>query len=245
LKAKLGPNGLVAVGEAGTGISLLLFGLAQEPMTATIASILAGASWITVVASLNVSAQVALPDWIRGRGLATYLAVFFGTMTIGSALWGEMASVTGLSVAHFIAAVGALVAIPLTWHWKLQTVAVIDLSPSMHWPEPIVTKTIANDSGPVMVTVEYHVDPNDRAAFLAAMDALSHERKRDGAYAWCVFQDTAKEDVFLETFYFESWLEHLRQHKRVTKADRLLENNVRRFVHAPPKITHYVASRRP
>src|SRR6185437_11430730 len=110
LKAKLGPNGLVAVGEAGTGISLLLFGLAQEPMTATIASILAGASWITVVASLNVSAQVALPHWIRGRGLATSLAVFFGTMTIGSALWGEMASVTGLSIAHFIAAAGALAA---------------------------------------------------------------------------------------------------------------------------------------
>jgi len=241
----LGPNGLVGAGEVGTGVSLLLFGFAHEPTTAAMASIIAGASWIAVVASLNVSAQVALPDWIRGRGLATYLAVFFGTMTIGSALWGELAGVTGISAAHFIAAAGALVAIPLTWHWKLQTGAVIDLSPSMHWPEPIVTKTIANDSGPVMVTIEYHVDPKDRAAFLAAMDVLSQERKRDGAYAWCVFQDAAKESVFLETFFFESWLEHLRQHARVTKADRLLENDVRRFVHGTPKITHYVASARP
>jgi MFS family permease len=241
LKAKLGPNGLVGAGEVGTGLSLLLFGLASEPTMATMASIIAGASWIAVVASLNVSAQVALPDWIRGRGLATYLAVFFGTMTVGSALWGEMASVTGLSVAHFIAAAGALAAVPLTWHWKLQTGAVIDLSPSMHWPEPIVTKPVANDSGPVMVTIEYHVDQKDHAAFLVAMDALSHERKRDGAYAWCVFQDTAKEDVFLETFFFESWLEHLRQHTRVTKADRLLENNVRHFVRTAPKITHYVS----
>jgi hypothetical protein len=97
----------------------------------------------------------------------------------------------------------------------------------------------------VMVTIEYHVDSKDRAAFLVAVDLLSHERKRDGAYAWCVFQDTAKESVFLETFFLESWLEHLRQHERVTKADRLLENNVRRFVSAPPKITHYVATGRP
>ena len=74
------------------------------------------------------------------------------------------------------------------------------------------------------------------------MDVLSQERKRDGAYAWSIFQDAAKESVFLETFFFESWLEHLRQHTRVTKADRLLENNVRRFVRAPPKITHYVAT---
>ena len=245
LKAKLGANGLVGVGEACTAVSLLLFGFAREPATAVFASIIAGMSWIAVLASLNVSAQVALPDWVRGRGLAMYLAVFFGTMTIGSVLWGETAAFAGLSITHFIAATGALLAIPLTWHWKLQTGATIDLTPSMHWPEPIVTKAVKGDAGPVMITVEYRVGPKDRTAFLIAMDALSHERKRDGAYAWGVFQDTANDDVFLETFFVESWLEHLRQHNRVTKADRVLENNVRRFVHTTPKVTHYVATEQP
>jgi MFS family permease len=240
LRAKLGPNVLVAAGEACTAVSLMLFGFAREPTIAVLASIMAGVSWIAVLASLNISAQVALPDWVRGRGLATYLAVFFGSMTIGSALWGEIAAVAGLSITHFIAAAGALLAIPLTWHWKLQTGAAIDLTPSMHWPEPIVTKAVKGDAGPVMVTVEYRVDPKDRAAFFTAIDALAHERKRDGAYAWGVFQDTAKEGLFLETFFVESWLEHLRQHKRVTKADRVLEDNVRRFVHGAPKVTHYI-----
>ena len=60
-----------------------------------LASIVAGMSWIAVLASLNVSAQVALPDWVRGRGLAMYLAVFFGTMTIGSVLRGELAAFVG------------------------------------------------------------------------------------------------------------------------------------------------------
>jgi hypothetical protein len=68
-----------------------------------------------------------------------YVMVFFGTMTVGSAIWGEIASVTGLPLAHFIAAAGALLAIALTWRWKLQTGAAIDLTPSMHWPQPIVT----------------------------------------------------------------------------------------------------------
>ena len=242
LKAKLGPNGLVGVAEAGTVVSLLLFGFAREPAIAGLASLIAGMSWIAALASLNVSAQVALPDWVRGRGLAMYQTVFFGTMAIGSIGWGEIASLVGLSQAHYMAAAGALLAIPLTWRWKLQTGAGIDLTPSMHWPEPIVSRSVQSDAGPVMVTVEYHVDPKEQAAFLTAMDALSHERRRDGAYAWGVFQDTANEARFVETFYVESWLEHLRQHKRVTVADRKLEDNVRRYVRGAPKIVHYIAA---
>ena len=244
LRSKLGANGLVGTGEAGTALSLLLFGFAREPATAVLASIVAGMSWIAVLASLNVSVQVALPDWIRGRGLAMYQTVFFGTMTIGSVLWGELAAVMGLSMANFVAAAGALLAIPLTWQWKLQTGAGVDLTPSMHWPEPIVSNPIESDAGPVMVTVEYRVEPKDRAAFLTAMDAVSRERKRDGAFAWGIFQDTANDGRFVETFFLNSWLEHLRQHRRVTKADQALEDDVRRFTRGVPKVVHYIAPER-
>jgi hypothetical protein len=71
--------------------------------------------------SLNVSAQVALPEWVRGRGLAMFVTVFFGALSLGSAIWGQIAGMVGLPAAHFMAAAGALVAIPMTWHWKLQT----------------------------------------------------------------------------------------------------------------------------
>src|SRR5205807_6864813 len=63
LKAKIGPDRTVAMGTVGTAVALLLFGLAREPIMAVSACIIAGASWIAVLASLNVSAQVALPDW--------------------------------------------------------------------------------------------------------------------------------------------------------------------------------------
>ena len=112
----------------------------------------------------------------------------------------------------------------------------------MHWPEPIVTDAVENDAGPVMVTVEYRIDPNSREAFLAALDELARERKRGGAYAWGVFQDTADEGRFLETFLLDSWLEHLRQHKRVTNADRVLEDHVRHFLQAKPIVTHLIAA---
>jgi MFS family permease len=246
LKILLGPDRLVAVGVGGTALALVLFGVAREPLVALAASAIAGLSWIAVLSSLNVSAQVALPDWVRARGLAVFVTVFFGAMTAGSAIWGQTAAMLGLSPALLIAAAGAALAVPLTWRWKLQTGAEVDLTPSMHWPEPVVSREIAHDRGPVMITVEYRIDPKDREAFLAAISEFGHERRRDGAFAWGVFEDAAEEGRFIETFMVESWIEHLRQHERVTDADRVLQEAVHRF-HAggQPSVAHLIAAEPP
>jgi quinol monooxygenase YgiN len=132
---------------------------------------------------------------------------------------------------------------PLTWRWKLQTAAGIDLTPSMHWPTPVIGHEVEHDQGPVLVTVEYRIEPANREAFLRALERLAHERRRDGAYAWSVFEDAAEEGRYLETFLVESWLEHLRQHQRVTNADRILQNTVHKFqVEGAPKVTHFIAA---
>src|SRR5262249_40397036 len=179
--------------------------------------------------SLNVSAQVALPEWARGRGLALFVTTFFGALTLGSAVWGQVAGMAGLPAAHFLAAAGALLAISLTWRWKLQTGAGIDLTPSRQWTAPVVTHEVEQDRGPVLVMVEYRIDPRNRDAFLAALERLGNERRRDGAYAWCVFEDAAQEGRMVETFLVESWLEHLRQHAPVTQAALAVQKAVPRF----------------
>jgi MFS family permease len=240
-KARLGPDRVVVVATVGTALALLLFGGARLPAIAFVASVLAGASWIAVLANLNVSAQVALPDWVRGRGLAIFVTVFYGAMTLGSTLWGEMADIAGLPLTLMLAAAGALLAIPLTRRWKLQTGAGVDLTPSMHWPVPIVTQQIESDRGPVLVSVEYRLaDQQHRDAFLTAMTHLAHERRRDGAYAWDLFEDTADEAVFLETFRVESWIEHLRQHERVTHADRVLQQQIHGLLARPSTVRHLI-----
>jgi quinol monooxygenase YgiN len=233
----------MAVGALGQALAMVLYGLAREPATALAASVIAGASWIAALATLGISAQVALPDWVRGRGLALYTTVFFGCLTLGSAVWGEVAVWLGLPAAHFLAAAGAVAAIPLTWRWKLQTGVGVDLTPSMHWPAPLTAQDIERDRGPVLVTVEYRIRPRDRDAFLEAIAKLEHGRRRDGAYAWGIFEDTAKEGRMVETFLLESWMEHLRQHERVTEADRLVQEAVHRFqISGAPKVTHFIAA---
>jgi hypothetical protein len=153
-----------------------------------------------------------------------------------------VASMTGLPKAHFIAAVCALLAIPMTWRWKLQTAAGIDLAPSMHWPIPVVAGEMDHDDGPVLVTVDYRVDPKSREAFLTAIGRLATQRRRDGAYAWGIFEDAAERGRFLETFLVESWLEHLRQHERVTNADRALQDRIDGLLTDKPKVTHLITA---
>ena len=244
LRIRLGADRLVAGATLMTALATAMFAAAHAAVTALVASVLAGVSWIAAVSSLNVSAQVALPEWVRGRGLALYVTLMFGALSLGGAAWGWLASVAGLPLALYAAAAGAVLAIPVTWRWKLQTGAGVDFSPSMHWPEPITTRAVEPDRGPVLVLVEYHVDPAQREQFLRAIGPHARARRRDGAYDWGLYEDPAKEGRYIETFLTDSWVEHLRLHQRVTNADRIIEEAVRRFqVGGAPRTTHLVAAR--
>jgi MFS family permease len=236
LRAKLGPDRLVALATISTAFALALFGLAHNPPTVLCASLIAGASWTLILTSLYVSAQVALPDWVRGRGLAILLTAIFGAMTLGSAVWGEVADLAGLPTALVAAAFGALLAIPSTWRWKLQTALGIDLTPSLHWRKPTADYEVEKHKGPILVSVEYRIDPKNRAAFIEALNKLARERRRDGGYAWGLFEDNVDKGRFLETFLVESWFELMRQHERVTKDDRLLEDHIRGMLDDEPRI---------
>ncbi len=105
----------------------------------------------------------------------------------------------------------------------------IDLTPSEHWPEPIFPTEPEPDAGPVLIMVEYTVDPGRAQNFVLAMRAVRKQRLRDGAYRWGLYNDAAAPSRFVETFVVESWAEHLRQHGRVTVADRDVEEVARAF----------------
>jgi hypothetical protein len=96
----------------------------------------------------------------------------------------------------------------------------------------------------VLVTIEYRLArADDRQSFLSALDELQHERLRDGASSWGIFEDTSQSCRFLETFLVASWTEHLRQHQRVTNADYVLQEHVTHLLEGEPQITHFIAPR--
>jgi quinol monooxygenase YgiN len=107
----------------------------------------------------------------------------------------------------------------------------------------MIADDLEMDRGPVMVTVEYHIDPDRSHEFAAIMRQMRRIRRRDGAFMWELFNDIADPGRMVECFMVESWLEHLRQHERVTVADRDVSEKARGFHIGgePPKVTHLVA----
>jgi hypothetical protein len=244
LKTRLGPNGQFALGAIGTAVSLFLLAAAREPVAALSASFIAGASSIVALTTFFVSAQVALPEWVRGRGLAIFLTAYFGALTLGSALWGEVATARGVPFALSFAGAGALIGMALTWGWKLQAGEGGDLAPSMRWRAPCFLNRVADDRGPILAIAEYRIDPKDSLAFLAVMQDIGLERRRDGAYAWHVFEDPSEEGKLTETYLLHSALELKYRQSRVTIADQMMEDRANQFLKAPSQTRYLVAPQR-
>ena len=115
-----------------------------------------------------------------------------------------------------------------------------DLSPWAHWRTPNLldqNSTIVN-SGPILVTVEYDVQPHREAEFLRAMQGYERIRRRDGAYQWGIFRDVESPNRYLEEFLVDSWAEHLRQHERLTRADSAVTDRVQSLIRGTPTVRH-------
>lgn len=246
LKAYFNPDKMVVFGTILTAVALLLFAYGGSQTAGIVAGFIAGTTWIMVLSSLNVSAQLALPDWVRARGLAIFQMMFFGAMTLGSIVWGKLAGSYGLPLALTASAVLAILCIALTWRFKLNLGENHDHQPSGHWPEPILLTHQSHDQGPVLVTVEYRIADKDREAFRECMHRWGDVRKRDGAIQWGFFEDIEDKGLFVEAFIVESWVAHLRQHRRVSNADKALQDKLHALHQGdmPPRVRHAVTPRK-
>lgn len=246
IRKRLDPDQVVVAGGLGTATAMMGFAFAPAPWAAVPAALLAGLSWISCLSSFQVSAQASLPNWVRARGLSLFLTAFFGAMTGGSVLWGLVAERIGVAPTLMVAAV-LLAALALATRRIRLTRGGVDRSPSLHWPAPPPVPPQAGDAGPVMVTVDYRVDPAEARSFEALIDRLRHSRLRDGGYGWRLFRPVEEPAITREVFFTASWIDHLRQHERVTNAEAELQNAIRATLtgQKAPLVRHYLPADAP
>lgn len=246
LQRRLSTNATVLAGALLMAAVLAGLALARTPAQGIALLLAAGAAWIAVLTTLNATAQAVLPDWVRGRGLALYLTVFFGAMTLGSAGWGQLASLSGIPAALGTAAAATALIGLVAHRWQLPS-GDADLTPSLHWPEPAVAESVTPADGPVMVRIGYVVPPAAHAEFLRAIRPLGRIRRRDGAYAWGVMFDVEHPEQVTEWFLLSAWEAHLRQHERVSHADRAVQDAVLALHRGEekPKVEHLLALGQP
>ncbi len=247
VRERLSMNQLVAAATVVFAIATTSLAYVHSFGVLAVALAGGGVAWIAVLSSLNVSAQTVTPSWVRARVMAVYLLVFMGGLAAGSAVWGFVAARVGVSTALLFAALGMLIGLVATWRYRLVSNENLSLTPSMHWPEPVVLIDTEPTEGPAITVIEYRIDPNTADEFLQAMKEMRRIRQRDGAIRWNLLRDAADPQRYIESFVTESWAEHLRQHERVTAEDREAEQRAQAFHLGPqpPRITHLIAEQLP
>ncbi len=243
-RARWSTETVASAAVVGLGTAMAAAGAAHGLLALAGLMLVAGGCWIVFISLVSASVQILAPEWVRARVLAVYLLVFQGGMAAGSALWGAAGQRGSVGAALAWAGLGTLASAALGLIWRLPE-GVIDVSRWDHWPAPAFGAAAAPAlaDGPVLVTVEYEVAPPQAAAFLATMQEYQRTRRRDGASRWGIFQDSEAADRFVETFLVHSWAEHLRQHARLTQADRDIEARVHGLTRRAPVVRHLIYAR--
>ncbi len=206
--------------------------------------VLAGYGWLVSMVAFNVGTQSVAPGWVQARAIAFYVLVTQGALAIGAFVWGAVASHFSTEVSLVVAGLGLITGLAGVKVWPLSTIKEMDTTPVVDDWTPM-TSDIDPEDGPVMVTVEYRIDPAMAIEFREAMGSLRSIRRRDGAIRWELYADIERPGRFFESFVVESWAEHLRQHKRHIQADIKTKRLVRAFHLAehPPIVSHLIYCR--
>lgn len=242
LRMHLSLEKIVAIDSAIFGIAMMILVYSKRLPLVMLALVMAGAAWLTDISSINSGVQTNIPAWVRARATAVNILINCASIGIGSFLWGLIASIAGTSISLLIAALILLLSSPLYLYFGLRWEEHIDVSQLQRKPraEP---KDIKINQGPVLVTVEYRIDPGKQSDFLHAVHKLRRLRLRDGAIQWGIFRDITDTSRHIEFFLVKSWVDHLRLHARITVADMEIEEFVSSFhiAETAPFVNHFIS----
>ena len=187
----------------------------------------AGAAWVCVLASLSAGTQSTAPAWVRARAVSMNLVATQASLALGSAVWGALASAAGIRTALAASAGMMLLLYALIRGFRVEMGTEADVMPRVQVPDLAIAIEPLPDDGPVLIQLEYRIEPHDRKAFLLAIKAVEPTRRRSGATSWRVFRDLGDEERFVERYVIASWADYLRQRARMTMADSELQARAR------------------
>ena len=245
LRVRLGLERLVAIGGVVFAAVMVVSALSTTPWITYLALVAGGGSWMGVMSTYNTATQTSVPPWVRARATAMHTLCALGSFAIGSAFWGALSDIAGLTPALLVGAAvmgaGLLLARPFPLRMgELTEVTQAPLSQDLfvaHQPDP--------EAGPVAVEIGYRVRPDRIAAFLDDVGLLRGPRRRDGATIWRVYRDLADPSHYVERFIVTSWADYLHQRARGTLADQLVEARLRDHLISgeEPRTRHFIAER--
>ncbi len=239
LRQAMARDVLVMRGTMLQAAATAVMAVAPNVYVAVPAMFVGGMAWITTANSLSVSAQLALPNWVRARGMSIYQMSIMGATALGAAVWGQVATLTDVHTSLGLAAATGVVAMALVQRLVADRSIEEDLSPSRAFKAPVAEAPPG--AGHLVVTIEYFIDPDHATEFRAVMQESRRSRLRQGALGWQLLHDISQPARYVERIEDESWTEHLRRFDRVTASDVALRDRKLAFHvgNAPPRVTRW------
>ncbi|MET0250815.1 MAG: MFS transporter [Novosphingobium sp.] len=202
-----------------TAVMLLVIGFSRSLPLTCAALLVSGAANILTIALCNVSVQVSAPRWVVARAISLFSSALTGGIAIGSVFWGIVANTWSVQAA-VIASGAVMLTMPLLWRGlPLPQTNESMVEPVVLQREPEVALPLTLRSGPIVVEVDYRVEPDAARKFYEAMLEVQGARKRNGGFAWSLARDVADPVLWTERYHFPTWGDYLRMRDRYTQAD--------------------------
>lgn len=223
------------------GVSGIIVGLAPSLWVAGVGMFLCGLFWLLTLATLNATAQLMSPAWIRGRAMSIYSLAFAGVLPIGSILSGWVADLLGTPGSLVLFSSGALV---LGFFAPRFHVPHIDDVTSPEFTEAGVTAPIHDEEelegGPVVVLNTWQIDEDDFVEFTNVMNEVRLVRLSTGAYRWRLLRSTSDPTRLTEMMVLRSWDDHVAQHRRLDDSAVVILRRARSFDRADGPVTRHL-----
>jgi len=200
--------------------STALMALANFTVLAVGATVGAGMAWVSVFASVSAGTQSTAPAWVRARAVAMSLVAVQASLALGSVVWGVWASATGTRSALIGSAAILLLLQAATHRIRVAMGSEADVTPGVQLPDLVFAEPPSPDDGPVLIQIDYRIEPERRAAFIRTVRRAERIRRRNGAVGWRTYRDVAEEGHIVERYVIQSWAEYVRLRARTTVADR-------------------------
>ena len=123
-----------------------------------------------------------------------YVVATQASLAMGSVVWGMVASVGGIRVALAASAGMMLLLHAVIRGFRVEMGTEADVMPGVQAPDLSISFEPLPDDGPVLIQIEYRIEPHNRKAFLRAIEAVGPTRRRSGATSWRVFRDLGEDE---------------------------------------------------
>ncbi|EZP83347.1 MFS transporter [Novosphingobium sp. 11B] len=223
IRAMVSTEWAIRLFAIASGVALVAIGFSHSLVLTCLAFLVVGAGNILTVAMLNVTVQLSAPRWVTARALSLFSSAITAGIGIGAWGWGVVAARHDVAFALVASglAVAATALLGMVLPIREEPEADMDSVEIGH--EPSATLPLTLRSGPLVVEVEYDVDPELAREFYEVMMTMQRVRKRIGGFDWTIARDIENPALWTERYHCPTWGDYLRMRGRYTQADYAIQ----------------------